>query len=199
VDESALTGENHPVDKTGEGLVGSVARPLTQQRNMVFAGTLVNSGRARALVVAVGEHTEFGKVATELSTVSSRKSPLQLKIDELGQKLATLSSAAIAVIAIWGWFMGRPFLETVTVAVSLAVAAIPEGLPICVTVTLALGVLRMARMNAIVKKLPVVESLGCATVVASDKTGKSFFYHNSAAVSESSPSLNCSNCHWQVL
>jgi P-type Ca2+ transporter type 2C len=104
-------------------------------------------------------------------TVESRKSPLQLKIDELGQRLATLSSAFIIVIAICGYFMGRPFLETVTVAVSLAVAAIPEGLPICVTVTLALGVLRMARMNAIVKHLPAVESLGCATVVASDKTG----------------------------
>ena len=92
-------------------------------------------------------------------------------MDELGQRLAYMSSIAIAIIALVGWLMGRPFLETVTVAVSLAVAAIPEGLPICVTVTLALGVLRMARHQAIVKKLPVVESLGCATAVASDKTG----------------------------
>ena len=138
---------------------------------MVFAGTLVNAGRGRAIVVAVGESTEFGKVASELSTVTTRKSPLQLKIDELGQRLAYVSSVAIAIIAILGWALGRPFLETVTVAVSLAVAAIPEGLPICVTVTLALGVLRMARRNAIVKKLPVVESLGCTTAVASDKTG----------------------------
>lgn len=172
VDESALTGENHPVAKTGEGIVMPGATPpLTQQRNMVFAGTLVNAGRGRALVVAVGMKTEFGKIAAELSTVESRKSPLQLKIDELGQKLATFSSLAIVVIGIWGYLMGRPFLETVTVAVSLAVAAIPEGLPICVTVTLALGVLRMTKRNVIVKKLPVVESLGCTTVVASDKTG----------------------------
>lgn len=173
VDESALTGENHPVPKTGEGILTSSAAPpsLTQQRNMVFAGTLCNSGRGRALVVAVGKNSEFGRIAAELSTVESRKSPLQLKIDELGQRLATLSSAFIVVIGICGYLMGRPFLETVTVAVSLAVAAIPEGLPICVTVTLALGVLRMARMNAIVKHLPAVESLGCATVVASDKTG----------------------------
>ena len=115
------------------------------------------------MVIAVGESTEFGKIATELSQVTSKKSPLQVKIDELSHRLASLSSVAIGIIGLIGWLLGRPFLETVTVAVSLAVAAIPEGLPICVTVTLALGVLRMARRNAIVKKLPVVESLGCAT------------------------------------
>lgn len=171
LDESNLTGENQPVSKTGDSLEVMANPPLTQQSNIVFAGTLVTSGRGRALVVAVGESTEFGKVATELESVTSRKSPLQVKIDELGQRLALLSSVVIALIAIIGWILGRPFLETLTVAVSLAVAAIPEGLPICVTVTLALGVLSMARRNAIVKKLPVVESLGCTTVVASDKTG----------------------------
>jgi len=175
LDESSLTGENHPVAKTGDSMQilsdVSSAPPLTSQSNICFMGTLVCSGRGRALVVAVGDRTEFGKVAQELGEVESRKSPLQLKIDELGKTLAYVSSVAIAIIAMLGWFMGRPFLETVTVAVSLAVAAIPEGLPICVTVTLALGVLRMARSNAIIKKLPVVESLGCATVVASDKTG----------------------------
>ena len=172
-DESSLTGENHPVDKTGEALQldGGAAPALTKQGNVCFAGTLIRAGRGRALVIATGAQTEFGKVATELAAVTSRKSPLQEKMDELGQRLAYLSSIAIAVIAVVGWLMGRPFLETVTVAVSLAVAAIPEGLPICVTVTLALGVLRMARHRAIVKKLPVVESLGCATAVASDKTG----------------------------
>jgi Ca2+-transporting ATPase len=185
VDESSLTGENHPVDKTGEGLNMATRAvptssssaavpspvPVTQQHNIAFAGTLVNAGRGRALVVAVGSRTEFGMVAKELSNVTTRKSPLQIKIDELGKRLAFLSSAAIAAIAILGVCMGRPFLETLTVAVSLAVAAIPEGLPICTTVTLALGVLRMSKRNAIVKKLPVVESLGCATVIASDKTG----------------------------
>lgn len=171
LDESSLTGENHPVTKTGEGLTLSAAPTLTQQANVVFCGTLVTAGRGRALVVATGKHTEFGKVASELNSITARKSPLQIKIDALGKHLAGLSSLAIGVIALLGWMMGRPFLETVTVAVSLAVAAIPEGLPICVTVTLALGVLRMARLNAIVKKLPAVESLGCATVVASDKTG----------------------------
>ena len=171
-DESSLTGENHPVVKTGEGLgVVGATPPVTQQTNVVFCGTLISAGRGRALVLAVGQNTEFGMVASELSTVTTRKSPLQNKIDELGKRLAYLSAAAIAAIAILGVVMGRPFLETLTVAVSLAVAAIPEGLPICTTVTLALGVLRMSKRNAIVKKLPVVESLGCATAIASDKTG----------------------------
>lgn len=171
LDESSLTGENHPVAKTGEGLRLPPNPLLTQQGNVAFAGTMVISGRARAIILAVGCSTEFGKISMELSEVASRKSPLQIKIDELGQRLAFFSSLAIAIIGVWGWCKGRPFLETLTVAVSLAVAAIPEGLPICVTVTLALGVLRMAGYKAIVKKLPVVESLGCCTTVASDKTG----------------------------
>ena len=199
VDESSLTGENRPVEKTGVALpmmasmtttsivdcVGSNSSidkssssslippppPLSEQKNIAFMGTLVVSGRGRGLVVAVGCRTEFGKVAKELGEVESRRSPLQTKIDELGRTLAFASSVGITVLALVGYILGRPLLETVTVAVSLAVAAIPEGLPICVAVTLALGVLRMARRSAIVKKLPAVETLGCATVVASDKTG----------------------------
>jgi len=171
LDESSLTGENHPMKKMSKAINNYGTAALTDQKNIAFMGTLVVNGRGRALVVAVGERTEFGKVHKELSQVEERKSPLQLKIDELGKMLAFASSAVIAVIAFVGWMMGRPFLETVTVAVSLAVAAIPEGLPICVAVTLALGVLRMAKMNAIVKKLTAVEALGCTTVVASDKTG----------------------------
>ena len=134
IDESSLTGENHPVDKTGEGLISNVtmidhsnagAPPLPQQRNIAFAGTLVIAGRGRAMVLAVGVHTEFGMVAEELNEVTTRKSPLQVKIDELGKRLAFLSSAVIVCIAIWGVLVGRPFLETLTIAVSLAVAAIP--------------------------------------------------------------------------
>jgi Ca2+-transporting ATPase len=174
VDESSLTGENHPVNKTGAALglspIGAMP-PISEQHNIVFMGTLVCSGRGRALVVSVGDYTEFGKVAAQLNEVEQRKSPLQIKIDELGRTLAFASSILIAFIALLGWLMGRPLLETINIAVSLAVAAIPEGLPICVTVTLALGVLRMARAKAIIKKLPVVESLGCANVIASDKTG----------------------------
>jgi len=134
---------------------------VTDQPNVAFAGTLVTGGR----------RSEFGRVCSELQGVESPRSPLQIKIDELGTRLAALSVAAIAIIGIAGWYVGRPALETATVAVSLAVAAIPEGLPICVTVTLALGVLRMAKKRAIVKRLPAVEALGCASVVCSDKTG----------------------------
>jgi Ca2+-transporting ATPase len=186
VDESSLTGENKPVNKTGmaidvtatvgdagggSGGNGCTPIPLTEQRNIVYMGTLIVAGRGRGLVLAVGECTEFGKISKELGEVEPPRSPLQVKIDELGRLLAYASSVGIAIMALVGYLLGRPFLETVTVAVSLAVAAIPEGLPICVTVTLALGVLRMARHSAIVKKLPAVETLGCATVIASDKTG----------------------------
>lgn len=186
MNESSLTGENNPVNKISQSLtvleggvttgngssdVAPTPPPLTDQINIAFMGTLVVSGRGRGLVLAVGERTEFGKVAKELGEVEARKSPLQIKIDELGRTLAYASSAGIAMMALVGYLLGRGLLETITVAVSLAVAAIPEGLPICVTVTLALGVLRMARHAAIVKKLPAVETLGCATVIASDKTG----------------------------
>jgi len=174
VDESSLTGENHSVYKTSNAFPNVSSNDkitLTQQRNILFMGTLVSSGRGRALVIAVGERTEFGKIHSELCQVEDPKSPLQIKMDELAKRLAFLSTVAICGIAVLGWLLGRDFLETVTVAVSLAVAAIPEGLPICVTVTLALGVLRMSKKNAIVKKLPAVEALGCTTVVASDKTG----------------------------
>ncbi|CAB9523428.1 Calcium-transporting ATPase type 2C member [Seminavis robusta] len=172
INESALTGESVPVEKLGQGIVTPTQSPaLTDQTNILFAGTLVNAGRGRAVVIATGSNTEFGKITQELSTMTSRKSPLQIKIDELSQRLAGFSTAAIVVIAILGWIMGRPLLETLTVAVSLAVAAIPEGLPICVTVTLALGTLRMAKRDVIVKQLPVVESLGCCTAINSDKTG----------------------------
>jgi Ca2+-transporting ATPase len=174
VDESSLTGENHPVNKTCTALplsINGAFPPITDQHNIVFMGTLVCSGRGRGLVVAVGDCSEFGKIASQLNAVEQRRSPLQIKIDELGKTLASLSSILIGFIALVGWLLGRPLLETINIGVSLAVAAIPEGLPICVTVTLALGVLRMARAKAIIKKLPVVESLGCATVIASDKTG----------------------------
>lgn len=136
VDESSLTGENISISKIGDAVCfpqESKDPPLTEQRNIAFMGSLVCSGRGRAFVIAVGNRTEFGKVANELGKVESRKSPLQTKIDELGKTLAYISSIVIGIMAILGWIMGRPFLETLTVAVSLAVAAIPEGkLFICV-------------------------------------------------------------------
>lgn len=172
VDESSLTGESHPVEKTHKSLqvenatadninnisdnasaVTNYNPPLTQQDNMVFAGTLVNSGRGKAIVMAVGQSTEFGKIATELSEVDEPRTPLQNNIDTLGHMLAGISTVVIVIVALVGLIMGRKFMETINVAISLAVAAIPEGLPICLTVTLALGVLRMAQRNAIVKRM----------------------------------------------
>jgi Ca2+-transporting ATPase len=142
-----------------------------EQSNVAFMGTLVVAGHGPRLVVAVGRRKEFGKVAKELGEVESRRSPLQVKIDKLGRLLAYASSVGISAMALVGHFLSRPFLEPVMVAVSLPIAAIPEGLPICVTMTLALGVLWRAIHSAIVKKLLSVETLGCATVIATDKTG----------------------------
>ncbi len=118
-----------------------------------------------------GTHTEFGKVAKELEEIKQRHLPLQVKIGKLGRLLAYSSSVGILAMTLVSYLLGRPFLETVMVAMSLALTAIPKGLLICFTVTLALGFLCMARHSAIVKKLPFVETLGCATVILLDKTG----------------------------
>ncbi|KAG5184494.1 testis secretory pathway calcium transporting ATPase [Tribonema minus] len=172
-DDSSLTGEDHPHDKHAATLPhdGRGELPLAECCNMVFMGSLACSGHCRALVTATGMRTEFGKVFADLRGVEQRRTPLQLKMDGLGKHLSALSFCIIGVIALAGVAQGRQLLDMFTIGVSLAVAAIPEGLPICVTVTLALGVMRMAKRNAIVKKLPAVEALGCATVVCVDKTG----------------------------
>lgn len=169
VDESMLTGETFPVTKQHGAVVeGQGVDPST---NICFCGTLVTAGRAKGVCIAVGSDTAIGRIAESLESTTSRKSPLQLQLDDLSQLLAKNCMIAIGLIALVGWLMRRPVLETLQVAVSLAVAAIPEGLPICVTVTLALGVLKMARQKAVCKKLSIVESLGCTTAVCSDKTG----------------------------
>ncbi|CAM9580982.1 unnamed protein product, partial [Phaeothamnion confervicola] len=189
IDESSLTGEDHPVHKTfevvkappsanggsgggGGGGGGDEAQlPLAECCNMAFMGTLVSTGYGRGIVVSTGMKTEFGKTFEDMKEVEARRTPLQAKMDDLGKQLSMMSFGIIGVIALVGVLQGKPLLEMFTIGVSLAVAAIPEGLPICVTVTLALGVMRMAKRNAIVKKLPAVEALGCATVVCVDKTG----------------------------
>lgn len=173
-DDSSLTGEDHPHDKHAEVVInvsGGQRLPLAECSNLIFMGSLACAGHARAVVTATGMHSEFGKVFSDLKEVENRRTPLQVKMDELGKQLSLISFAIIGVIALVGWIQGKPMLDMFTIGVSLAVAAIPEGLPICVTVTLALGVMRMAKRNAIVKKLPAVEALGCATVVCVDKTG----------------------------
>uniref|UniRef100_A0A6U4FFK0 Calcium-transporting ATPase n=1 Tax=Phaeomonas parva TaxID=124430 RepID=A0A6U4FFK0_9STRA len=174
-DESSLTGESDPKSKSPARLDvrrdGATAVALADCRNMVFMGTLVTAGNGRAVVTATGMKTEFGATFAELRDMEDPKTPLQLTMDELGKNLSVMSFAIIGVISVVGWLRGRPLLSMFQIGVSLAVAAIPEGLPICVTVTLALGVVRMAARKAIVKKLPAVEALGCTNVICVDKTG----------------------------
>ncbi|KXS20410.1 calcium-transporting ATPase 1 [Gonapodya prolifera JEL478] len=174
VDESSLTGENEPCRKTSEaigGMANGANLPLAERKNIGFMGTLVRSGRGSGVVIGTGQQTEFGHVFNLMKEVDARKTPLQTKMDDLGKQLSALSFAIIVLIVIVGVLQGRQWLEMFTIGVSLAVAAIPEGLPIVVTVTLALGVLRMAKRQVIVKKLPSVESLGSVNVICVDKTG----------------------------
>ena len=197
IDESNLTGENEPVTKQSAalerpsssapmsrmgvplspayaspaaGTVGADLR-LNEQTNIAFMGTLVRSGYGQGIVIATGGNTEFGAISASLQEIESPRTPLQLTMDRLGQELSYMSFGVIALIMVVGVLQGRKLLEMFTIGVSLAVAAIPEGLPIIVTVTLALGVLRMAKQGAIVRRLPSVETLGSVNVVCSDKTG----------------------------
>ncbi|ORY80287.1 hypothetical protein BCR35DRAFT_304486 [Leucosporidium creatinivorum] len=174
IDESALTGETRPAKKVTEAIsegMGMGGLPISERRNTAFMGTLVRSGRGEGVVVGTGVQSEFGVVFAMMQEIGDRKTPLQLSMDELAAKLSAISFGVIGVICLVGVWQKRSWLEMFTIGVSLAVAAIPEGLPIVVTVTLALGVLRMAKRNAIVKKLPSVETLGSVSVICSDKTG----------------------------
>jgi P-type Ca2+ transporter type 2C len=172
LDESSLTGECEPKEKTTEAMTNlSDKADNSDKHNMVFMGTLVGAGNGLAVVTTIAGSTEFGKIFQEMKDVEEKRSPLQEKMDELGNKLSYISFGIIAFIALVGVLQGKKFIVMFNIGVSLAVAAIPEGLPICVTVTLALGVMRMAKRNAIVKRLPAVEALGCANFICTDKTG----------------------------
>lgn len=145
--------------------------PLSERINIAFMGTLVRHGHGQGVVVGTAKSTEFGIIFSMMSEVETRRTPLQEKMDYLAKQLSAISLGVIGIIIVVGLFQRRAWLEMITIGVSLAVAAIPEGLPIVVTVTLALGVLRMAKRNCIVKKLPSVEGLGNVNVVCADKTG----------------------------
>lgn len=171
VDESSLTGETTPCSK------GTTPQPtanngdITSRSNVAFMGTLVRCGKAKGIVIGTGENSEFGEVFKMMQAEESPKTPLQKSMDLLGKQLSLYSFGIIGVIMLVGWLQGKHILDMFTIGVSLAVAAIPEGLPIVVTVTLALGVMRMVKKRAIVKKLPIVETLSCCNVICSDKTG----------------------------
>lgn len=196
IDESNLTGENEPVQKSSEKLSASSSNGsltpqysnsnggelrLNEQTNIAFMGTLVRSGYGQGIVISTGGDTEFGAISASLQEIESPRTPLQLSMDRLGKDLSYMSFGVIGLIMLVGMWRGRKFLELFQIGVSLAVAAIPEGLPIIVTVTLALGVLRMSKRNAIVRRLPSVETLGSVNVVCSDKTGTLTMNHMTVA------------------
>lgn len=199
IDVSNLTGENEPVRVTantrprrafGVPTLGNNTLQLPQPsfggaadghsskrdhdgpQNIAYMGTLVRSGHGQGIVFATGGDTHFGTIATSVSGTESPRSPLQISMDALGSQLSKMSFVIIGLISFIGWLQGKKLLEIFTISISLAVAAIPEGLPIIVTVTLALGVHRMAKHNAIVRRMPKVETLGSVNVVCTDKTGK---------------------------
>ena len=167
--ESSLTGESANVDKTNEAIVGEAA--LADRINMVYSGTLVTYGRATVLVTATGMQTEMGKIADLMNATQERKTPLQASLDDFGKKLAIvimIISALVFALRIW---QKQPVLDSLMFAVALAVAAIPEALSSIVTIVQAMGTRKMAADNAIIKELKAVESLGCVSVICSDKTG----------------------------
>jgi len=171
--EASLTGESTPVQKHASPIAGTDI-PLAERKNMAFMGTVVVSGKARALVVATALHTELGRIAAMIQKATEaerEETPLQQRLEQFGYTLLWLALAVVAVVFVLGYLRGEPAILMLLTAVSLAVAAVPEGLPAVVTITLALGVTRMARRHALIRKLPAVETLGSATVICSDKTG----------------------------
>jgi Ca2+-transporting ATPase len=166
VDESTLTGESVSVKKDAANLG---TEPT--DKNMVYMGTSVTKGRAKVLVTAIGTETELGKIATKIREVKKEKTPLERQLDTLGKILGILFLAICVVVFVMGVLRGVPFADMILTSISLAVAAIPEGLPAVVTIVLALGVAEMAKRNAVVRNLPAVETLGAVTHICTDKTG----------------------------
>ncbi len=174
VDESVLTGESQPVFKVSEPMPEDT--PVPDRKNMVYMGTVVLKGRAKAVVVATGTATELGKIALSLTEIEEEKTPLQKKMAEFSAKLTLITLVIVVLVfAVGFWRAGshgiKAIVDNFMVAVSLAVAAVPEGLPAVMTLVLAVGVLEMARENAIVKRLAAVETLGSTTEICTDKTG----------------------------
>lgn len=170
VEESPLTGESHPIEKDEDFITGEQV-PLGDRRNMVYRGTTIVNGRGEALVVATGMNTEMGKIASLLGREEREMTPMQKRLAQLGRQLTVVAIIAAIIVMILGIMQGDPLMELFMTAVSLAVAVVPETLMVIVTITLALGVQRMAARHAIVRRLPAVETLGSASVIASDKTG----------------------------
>ena len=167
--ESALTGESVPVDKTSDKIEGDI--PLGDRKNILFSSSLITYGRGKGIVVETGMETEVGKIAEMINETEDEATPLQVKLNNLGKTLGIVALVICAIIFVVGTMYGKEPIHMFMTAVSLAVAAIPEGLAAISTIVLAIGVQRMVKRNAIVKKLPAVETLGSASVICSDKTG----------------------------
>ena len=170
VEEAPLTGESVPVEKQTAALEGSELA-IGDRKNMAYAGTVVTYGRGRGVVVATGMQTEFGKIAKLLQSVETGKTPLQQNLDKVGHLLARAAIVVVLLIVALGFFRGQPLLEMLIFGIALAVAVVPEALPAVVTISLAIGVQRMVKRNALIRRLPAVETLGCTSVICSDKTG----------------------------
>lgn len=171
-DESSLTGESHDIEKTSK-TIKSKDLPLSSQSNICFSGTMAKSGSATGIVVSVGEKTEFGKIAKVLNTSKKEKTPLEKNIDKIGKFITFFVLGVVVIVFLIQIFFNKniSYMQALLIAVSLAVAAIPESLPAVITIILALGVQKLAKQNAIVKKLSAVETLGCCNVICTDKTG----------------------------
>lgn len=170
IEEAALTGESVPVEKHTAAL-DHPDLSLGDRKNMAYAGTAATYGRGRALVVATGMHTEFGKIAQMLQGVETGKTPLQLNLDKVGRALAWAALAIVIIIVGVGLARGQPIIEMLIFGIALAVAVVPEALPAVVTISLAIGVQRMVKRHALIRRLPAVETLGSTSVICSDKTG----------------------------
>ncbi|UCG12439.1 MAG: cation-translocating P-type ATPase [Deltaproteobacteria bacterium] len=170
IEEAALTGESIPVEKHATSIADGELG-LGDRKNMAYAGTTATYGRGRAVVVSTGTNTEFGKIAQMLKTVESGKTPLQENLNRVGHTLARAALVVVAIIVALGLFRGQPFVEMFIFGIALAVAVVPEALPAVVTISLAIGVQKMVKRHALIRRLPVVETLGSTSVICSDKTG----------------------------
>jgi P-type Ca2+ transporter type 2C len=203
IEESSLTGESVPSDKNAEALFENSKTPIGDRSNMVFMSTLATYGRGEGVVVSTGMETEIGKIAKILDADSDEMTPLQKRLDELGKTLGFIAIGICAFIFIIALFQKRDLFEMLLTAISLAVAAIPEGLAAIVAIVLALGVTKMSKINAIVKKLPAVETLGSVNIICSDKTGtltqnkmtvvKHYTFNNLKDMYKTKDSLEASN------
>jgi Ca2+-transporting ATPase len=170
IEEAALTGESVPVEKQTDALP-DVDLGVGDRKNMVYAGTAATYGRGKALVVATGMNTEFGKIAQLLQTVETSRTPLQQNLDKVGTALARAAFVVVALIVAVGLLRDQPFVEMLIFGIALAVAVVPEALPAVVTISLAIGVQKMVKRNALIRRLPAVETLGSTSIICSDKTG----------------------------